>query len=63
MISWFSDLWCRTFHKKALWPIHGKYVCSTCLREHVVDWEAPAGELRMASSDRVDVAEVQEQRA
>jgi hypothetical protein len=22
-----------------MWPIHGRYVCSRCLREYPVEWE------------------------
>lgn len=36
----FSDLWCRAMHRKAMWPIHGRYICPECLREHRVDWAA-----------------------
>jgi hypothetical protein len=25
-------------HSKAMWPIHGKYVCPDCLREYPVAW-------------------------
>lgn len=32
-------------HSKAMWPIHGKYVCPDCLREHPVEWTgAPKAE-------------------
>jgi hypothetical protein len=34
-----ADLWCRKMHTDAMWPIHGKYVCKRCLREHPVVWE------------------------
>lgn len=27
-------------HSKAMWPIHGKYICRVCLREHPVSWVA-----------------------
>jgi hypothetical protein len=37
-----SDLWCRKMHTDAMWPIHGKYICKRCLREHLVTWEGPA---------------------
>jgi hypothetical protein len=33
-----SDLWCRKMHKQSMWPIHGRYVCSECLREHTIEW-------------------------
>jgi hypothetical protein len=26
--------WCRTFHPKPFWPVHGRYRCPTCLRTH-----------------------------
>ena len=26
-------------HTRAMWPIHGKYVCQVCLREYPVEWE------------------------
>ena len=29
-------------HTEAMWPIHGKYICPRCLREHVLAWEVPA---------------------
>ena len=37
-----ADLWCRTMHQDAMWPIHGKYVCRSCAREYPVVWEGPA---------------------
>ncbi len=40
MFSWLSRLWCRTMHEKAMWPIHGRYVCPRCFREYAVDWDA-----------------------
>ena len=36
-------LWCRAFHTKAMWPIKGKYICSSCLRETPVSWEVSGG--------------------
>jgi hypothetical protein len=26
-------------HNNAMWPMHGKYICPDCLREHPVAWE------------------------
>jgi hypothetical protein len=37
-----GNLWCKKMHSQAMWPIHGKYTCSRCLREHTVEWEGPA---------------------
>jgi hypothetical protein len=34
-----SELWCKSMHSKAMWPIHGKYICPNCLREYPVIWE------------------------
>lgn len=31
-------------HSKAMWPIHGKYVCPDCLREYPVAWTGAATE-------------------
>jgi hypothetical protein len=42
MIERISEVWCKTMHRSAMWPIHGKYICPECLREHVVDWAEPA---------------------
>ena len=36
-----SAIWCQKLHGKAMWPIHGKYICPRCLREHRVTWEGP----------------------
>ncbi len=50
-----STAWCKTMHKRSMWPIHGRYVCSECFREHPVMWtgpdkheEQPAGTLASA---------------
>jgi hypothetical protein len=32
--------WCRMFHARPMWPIHGRYICAVCLREQRVAWEA-----------------------
>jgi hypothetical protein len=34
----FSKWWCERMHSKAMWPIHGRYVCRVCLREHPISW-------------------------
>ena len=34
----FSAGWCRTFHPKPFWPIHGHYQCPSCLRIYPVPW-------------------------
>jgi hypothetical protein len=36
--------WCRAFHTRVMWPIHGHYQCSQCQRIHPVCWE-PGGRL------------------
>ena len=35
-IDRIQELWCAAMHDRALWPIHGKYRCATCLREYPV---------------------------
>jgi len=42
MLNRISDFWCKRMHNRAMWPIHGKYICPQCLREHRVNWEGPA---------------------
>lgn len=42
MLNWISELWCKTMHTRAMWPIHGKYICSDCLRAYPVVWEGHA---------------------
>jgi acetone carboxylase gamma subunit len=42
MMERISEVWCKTMHRSAMWPIHGKYICSECLREHPVRWAEPA---------------------
>jgi hypothetical protein len=28
-------------HERAMWPIHGRYMCPDCLREYRIEWEEP----------------------
>jgi hypothetical protein len=42
MMNWIRTTWCKSMHDQAMWPIHGRYVCTTCLREYPVEWEVPA---------------------
>jgi hypothetical protein len=42
MMERISEVWCKTMHRSAMWPIHGKYICPDCLREHTVRWDVPA---------------------
>lgn len=42
MLNRIANFWCRKMHSEAMWPIHGKYVCPRCLREHALEWEGPA---------------------
>jgi hypothetical protein len=39
MLRWISGTWCKTMHRQAMWPIHGRYLCPRCLYEHTVSWE------------------------
>lgn len=52
-MSWnqISEWWCRTMHSKAMWPIHGRYVCPDCGRQYPVAWEVtpPAVEYALQS--------------
>ena len=30
--------WCTIVHGKPMWPVHGHYRCSICLRTYPVRW-------------------------
>jgi hypothetical protein len=36
-----GDIWCILMHEKPMWPIHGRYECSICGRQHQVPWAGP----------------------
>jgi hypothetical protein len=36
LINTVEKIWCETMHERVMWPIHGRYLCSTCLREYPV---------------------------
>jgi len=40
MVERFLSAWCRLTHDAAMWPMHGRYTCARCLRQHPVSWEA-----------------------
>jgi len=42
--SFLGRAWCRTMHNRPMWPIHGEYECSTCLRRYRVPWDKADGE-------------------
>ena len=46
-----ADLWCKKMHSRAMLPMHGKYICQQCLREHPLNWEGP-----VTASDYADPA-------
>ena len=41
MWNMISTYWCKKMHDGAMWPIHGRYICPTCMREYPVEWAAP----------------------
>ena len=41
MLTWLRVQWCRRFHTRPMWPIHGRYTCPQCLRVFPVRWEDP----------------------
>ena len=61
-VSMVGRAWCRTMHRRPMWPIHGEYHCSICLRTYRVPWEgepeeteaetAPAG-IAQGSAERL----------
>jgi hypothetical protein len=53
-----SQWWCKKMHSKAMWPIHGRYICPDCHREYPVAWETarPAEEYRRPPEQPSEVA-------
>ena len=52
MWNQISELWCKKMHSKAMWPIHGKYICPDCLREYPVAWEEiPRAEMQVLGDE------------
>lgn len=41
MFEWIGRLWCKKAHTRRMWPIHGRYICAQCLRQHPVAWDNP----------------------
>jgi hypothetical protein len=35
-----ARLWCKRAHTRPMWPIHGRYICAQCLRQHPVAWDS-----------------------
>jgi hypothetical protein len=59
MIQWIRTTWCKSMHNQAMWPIHGRYICPTCLQEYPVAWEGPVTTAEYANLDlRQPVSEV-----
>jgi hypothetical protein len=45
-----SEVWCKSMHAKAMWPIHGKYICPDCFRQFPVAWEEVPPRSEVAST-------------
>ena len=39
IFTWIKRVWCKLFHRRAMWPMHGRYICPKCLQEYLVYWE------------------------
>jgi hypothetical protein len=39
LLNTIETIWCETMHDRVMWPIHGRYLCSTCLREYPVAFD------------------------
>lgn len=44
-----ATVWCRLTHRSAMWPIHGRYHCRTCMRQFPVPWEEASKAARPTS--------------
>jgi len=38
-LTTIGRVWCKAMHNRPMWPIHGEYECSTCLRRYRVPWD------------------------
>jgi hypothetical protein len=59
MIQWIRTTWCKSMHNQAMWPIHGRYICPTCLQEYPVAWEGPATTAEYANAPTLAISDVQ----
>jgi len=52
MLEGLKVRWCRAFHHRTSWPIHGRYACLECGRKFTVPWEPdtekPEGSLQVS---------------
>lgn len=39
LLNTIERVWCETMHDRVMWPIHGKYRCSTCFREYAAAFD------------------------
>jgi hypothetical protein len=60
MIHWIRTTWCKSMHNQAMWPIHGRYICPTCLQEYPVVWESRVTPAEYATPAISSAAEVSE---
>jgi len=49
LLNTIETFWCETMHTRVMWPIHGKYKCSTCLREYPAAFDCNAETRRTLS--------------
>ncbi len=42
LLNTVEKIWCEAMHERVMWPIHGRYLCSTCLREYRVAFDSEA---------------------
>ena len=49
MLERLREHWCKEFHNRTTWPIHGRYACLECGREFSVPWETSAAKPKRRS--------------
>jgi hypothetical protein len=50
LMNTVERVWCETMHDRVMWPIHGRYLCSTCLREYPAAFDLNAATRRTQTS-------------
>ena len=55
LLNTVEKFWCESMHTRVMWPIHGHYRCSTCLREYAVAFASDAETQRRGNATLSDL--------
>lgn len=63
MFEWIATFWCKRAHGRPMWPIHGRYICAQCMRQHPVAWDIAAAGPPTGPGHAIRLAEPRRARA